>query len=129
MSKAKELSKAALKRMESLELIKLANRLVNRPDADLETAISQLDYAEKILLIIESRTINSVFRQSGIEYSLAELVYQLFSEESLDGGTKNSGKEWPENSVLARNALLLGALVLMRHRLSLMKNRLKETKG
>lgn len=69
---------------------------------------------------MESRVINSTFCHLGIEYNLAELAVQLLDEDETD-------ERWPEESGFTRDALLLGAVVLLRSRLTLMKARLLAT--
>jgi hypothetical protein len=109
--KIKRISAAKLKSMDSLDLITIIEGMVNQLNS-----LAEFKVADRILLELESRIINSAFCQSGIEDNLTELAVRLLDEIEPD-------ERWPEESGFTRNTLLLGTIVLLRNRLTLMRNR------
>ena len=101
-------------------MIKIIQEIVGQINADPRESLVKFQLTDKILLELESRVINSTFRQLGIEHDLAELAVRLLNEKEPD-------ERWPEESGFARSALLLGTVVLLRSRLTLLKARLLAT--
>lgn len=97
--------------MDALDLVKIIQEMINPI-----TSLAEFKVANRILLELESRIINSTFRQAGIEQDLAELAIRLLDEVE-------PAERWPEESGFTHNTLLLGAIVLLRSRLTLMRER------